>query len=101
MSTEQKLKFYNQKLQEIETIVKEDKIKDNANEITVFMADFVAYIQTSPIKDTEPVNQLITEYKTNYQKEMPHIISIIKGLLNNLEKYHSGRSGRISPMSFR
>jgi len=97
MNIKQKLQFYIKKLDEIEQIVKENKVDDNINEITTFMADFVAYVQTSALKDTEPVNQLITEYKTNYHKEMSYVISIIKGLLNNLEKYHSSGSGRFAP----
>ena len=101
MNTKQKLQFYTKKLDEIEKIVKDIMVDDNTNEITIFMADFVAYVQTSPLKDTESVNQLITKYKTNYYKEMPYVISIIKGLLNNLEKYHSRGSGRVGPISFR
>ncbi len=101
MSPKQKLQFYAKKLDKIEQIVKENRVNDNINEITTFMADFVAYVQTSPLKDTEPVNQLITEYKTDYYKEMPYVISLIRGLFNNLEKYHSTGSGRVKPKSFR
>ena len=89
MYHKQKIQYHIQKLGEIEIIVEENTISGDIYKITIFMADFVPFIQSSPIKDTELATQLISEYKSDFYKRMPRIVSIARGLLDNLEKYYS------------
>jgi len=88
MYVKEEIKHQKQKLLEIEKIVNDNQIDQNIDRISTFLADFTAFIETSHVKDTTAVEKLKNSYKGNYFKEMPHIVSISKGLLDNLERFY-------------
>jgi hypothetical protein len=84
----ERIKSYKQKLLEIEKIVNDKQVDQNTDKITTFMADFTAFIETTNIKETVAVEKLKISYRSNYFKEMPYIVSISKGLIDNLENFY-------------
>lgn len=88
MHIKEELRIYKQKLSEIEKIITDNQIDQNIDKISTFMADFTAFIETSQLKDTTAVEKLKNSYRGNYFKEMPYVISISKGLIDNLERFY-------------
>ena len=80
---------YETELTEIENYVKENKINENKSKIDAFMADFFQFVGVYSYKfqKSPPYKKLIRLYEDDmFHIRMNEIISICRGLLENLKK---------------